>query len=265
MIINDLVQPVVSKLRGRTDVITSIPYYIAQTLIDLSENYEFEELKQTGPLTNFVEDICAYPISGYDPNGINGNPFIQSIEDKITFIRSWFTYFDTNGQVTLGQSTGSVMKDRDIRVVEPMSKISGLPTVYCIRGSYKNNGVILVGFLPDNPYPTQMTYQKQHPFSITFRQVMQSINDPKLSSFLGTSVVMMPDDWTEVIILAAAEKACYDIGLNEIGTQYHQQLYGYKDKKGNEMPGIITVRMTQQDRQASFNERQMRPVVRRFT
>ncbi|SRR6266496_4158224 len=265
MIIADLIPAIISKLRGRTDKIVSIPYYIAQSLIDLSQNYEFEELKQTGPLTNFVQNICAYPIRGYDTNGINGNPFISSPEDRITFLRSWFVYFSTNGTVTLGQSTGTEIKSRDIRVVEPMSKILGLPTVCCLKGSYKNNGIILVGFLPDNPYPTQLTYQKQHKFNISYSDILQSINNSQLANQLSSTEIMMPDDWMEIIILAAAEKACYDIGMNEIGQSYHQQLYGYKDKRGNDMPGIITVRITQQDRQASFNERQLRPVVRRYT
>lgn len=265
MLIADMVPAVLNKLRGRTDMASSCPYYIAQTLIDLSQNYEFEELKQTGPLTNFVVNITAYPLKGYDPLGINGNPFIQSPEDRITFIRNWFTYFDTNGVVTPGQSTGLEMKNRDIRVVEPMSKILGLPTDYCLSGSYDNGGYILVGFIPNNPYPTQMTYQRQHPFNCTYENVLLSIGNPQLTALVASTKVRMPVDWTEIIILGAAEKACYDIGMNDIGNQYHQQLYGYKDKRGNEMPGIITVRLTQQERQASFNERQLRPIVRRYT
>lgn len=264
MIINDLIPAVISKLRGRTDKVMSCPYYIAQALIDLSQNYEFEELKQTGPLTNFVVNIANYPLQGYDPNGINGNPFIKSPTDRITFLRNWFCYFDTNGQVTVGVSTGNEINSRDIRVVEPMSKITGIPTVCCMSGSYDNYGYILVGFNPDNPYPTQLTYQREHPFECTYEQVLQSINNQSLANIVGTTRIRMPKDWMEIIILAAAEKACYDMGLNEIGASYHQQLYGYKDKRGNEMPGIITVRMSQQDRQASFNSRAMRPVVRKY-
>ena len=200
MIINDLVPAVRSKLRGRTDKDSSIPYYIAQALIDLSTNYEFEELKQTGPLTNFVVNIAEYPTKGYDPSGINGNPFVLSVDDRITFIRSWFTYFDTNGMVNVG-----------------------------------------------------------------YEQILQSLGDSSLTSKIAASKVYMPRDWIEIVILAAAEKACYDIGMNEIGMSYHQQLYGYKDKKGSEYPGIITVKISQQDRQTSFNSRAMRPVVRRYT
>lgn len=265
MIINDLVPAVISKLRGRTDKASSCPYYIAQALIDLSQNYEFEELKQTGPLTNFVQNIASYPLKGYDLKGIHGNPFIQSPGDRITFLRNWFIYFDTNGQVTVGSSTGNEINNRDIRVVEPMSKILGLPTVACISGSYDNYGYILVGFMPDNPYPTQLTYQRQHPFNTTYEQVLLSIGNPSLMAQVGASKIHMPIDWTEIIITAAAEKACLDIGMNEIAQQYHTSLYGYKDKKGSEYPGMITARVSQQDRQASFNSRALHPVVRRFT
>jgi hypothetical protein len=265
MIINDLVPGVIDKLRGRTDKASSCPYYIAMALIDLSENYEFEELKQTGPLTNFVVGQAQYPLKGFDPTGVNGNPFIAAPDDRITFIRNWFTYFDTNGQVISGTTTGMEMKDRDIRVVEPMSKIMGIPTVYTMSGSYDNNGYILVGFMPDNLYSTQLTYQRQHTFNCSYEQVLQSVSNPALTAVVASSKVRMPHDWIEIITLAAAEKACYAIGLNEIGTGYHQQLYGYKDKRGSEMPGIISVRLTQQDRQSSFNERALRPVVRRYT
>jgi hypothetical protein len=265
MIINDLVPGVIDKLRGRTDKISSCPYYIAQTLIDLSQNYEFEELKQTGPLTNFVTGIASYPLRGYDPLGINGNPFIQSPDDRITFLRNWFIYFDTSGVVIPGVSTGHEIKTRDIRVVEPTSKINGIPTVACISGDYDNYGYILVGFMPDNPYPTQLTYQREHPFNVPYEQVLQSIGNPSLSAQVAGSKVRMPKDWIEIIILAAAEKACYGIGLNEIGMSYHQQIYGYKDKRGSDHPGILTVRESQQDRQASFNSRQLKPVVRRYT
>lgn len=267
MIINDLIPGVVDKLRGRTDKISSIPYYIAQALVDLSQNYEFEELKVTGPLTNFVQNLSEYPLRGYDPLGISGNPFIQASTDRITFIREWFMYFDTSGVVTPGVSTGTELKDRDVRVVRSMSVILGLPSVYCLVGSYDNYGYILVGSMPDNPYPCQMVYQRQHPFNVTWETILQSVavGNTSIANQVATSKVWMPIDWTEIITLAAAEKACLAIGMNDIAMSYHQQIYGYKDKKGNEMPGIITVRMTQQDRQTSFNERALRPIVRRYT
>jgi hypothetical protein len=265
MIINDLVRPVIGKLRQRTDLINAIPYFIAQVILDLTENTEFEELKVTGPLTNFVPNIAEYPLRGYDVNGITGNPFVAAENHRITQIVNWFVYFQTNGQITIGQSTGKNIDQRDIRVVDPMSKILGIPSVCCFYGDKISNGSVIVGQMPDNPYPTYMRYQKEHPFNIPYEYVLQSRFDNDLSVKLATSQILMPRDWTDIIVYAAAEKACDDVGMNEIGMQYHQKLYGYKDKKGNEMPGLITVRLTQQERQSDRNSRALRPVVRRCT
>src|SRR4051812_25623383 len=127
MIINDLVQPVIGKLRQRTEYAGVAPYYIAQTILDLTENIEFEELKVTGPLANFVANVAEYPIKGYDVNGITGNPFINAEDHRITFVNSWFVYFNTSGVPTPGVDTGKNINKRDLLVVEPMSKILGLP------------------------------------------------------------------------------------------------------------------------------------------
>lgn len=265
MIINNLVQPVVYKLRQRYDLQTSIPYYIALALIDLSENIEIEELKTTGPLANFIVNQAEYPIKGYDINGVQGNPFINAVDHKLTFINSWFVYFDTSGVITPGVSTGKEIDKRDLRVVEPMSKISGIPSLYTLHGDKKNNGKIIVGQMPDNPYACQMRYQRQHPFNVPFGQVMNSLSDSSIMSRVAASEIFMPDDWSDIIVYFAAEKAADDTGMNEIGQLYHQKLFGYKDKHGNEMPGLITVKQTSQERNTLFNSRSMRPVVRRYT
>ncbi len=265
MIINDLIQPVIGKLRQRSEVASIVPYFAAQVLLDLTENTEFEDLKVTGPVANFVPDIAEYPTSGYDPNGITGNPFINATDHKLTFIQSWFVWFDTNGNPTIGTSTGKEIDKRDLHTVEPMSKVSGIPSVYVLFGGKKNNGKIIVGQMPDNPYACQMRYQRQHPFNIPHSKIMQARSDRQLSNMLGGSEVYIDDDWVEILIYGIAEKICDDIGMNEIGQQYHQKLYGYKDKRGNEMPGLIQVRQTQQERQSQFNSRAVRPYVRRYT
>lgn len=265
MIINDLVNPVLGKVRQRTEMMPYFPHYIAQAILDLTENIEFEDLKIIGPLTNFVPNIAEYPMAGYDPLGINGNPFINATDHRLTFIDSWFVYFDPSGVITSGQSTGKVMDKRDLRVVEPMSKVLGIPTVYTTHGTNKSRGKIIVGMMPDNPYACQMRYQREHPFAIEKGDVQKAQGDATLAARLGSSIIYMPDDWAEILILAAAEKVCDDIGLNEISQAYHQKLFGYKDKRGNEFPGIITVRQTAQERNSIFNSRQLRPVVRRYT
>jgi len=265
MIINDLVGPVVGKLRQRTELAPIIPYYIALAVLDLTENIEFDELKVTGPLSNFVENIAEYPINGYDILGIAGNPFINATDHRLTFVDSWFVYFDTSGVITPGLSTGYEINKRDLRVVEPMSKILGIPSVFVMHGDKKNKGVIIVGQMPNNPYACQMRYQREHPFNLPKEKFLQAQTNSELAAVLAGSEIFMPNDWTDIIVYYTAEKICDDVGMNEIGMQYHQKLFGYKDKRGSEMPGLITVKQTAQERNTMFNSRAMRPVVRRFT
>jgi hypothetical protein len=264
MIVNDLVTPVIYKLRQRFDLQTSIPYYIAVAMVDLSMNVEIEELKTTGPLSNFIPMQSEYPMTGYDINGIQGNPFVQAPEDVITFIDSWFIYFDTSGVITPGVSTGKELDKRDLRAVEPMSKILGIPTLYTIQGKGPQ-GRIIVGQMPDNPYACQMRYQRQHPFNIPYGQMLQSLGNSTITAKVAASKVYFPDDWSDIITYFAAEKCADDVGMNEISQMYHQKLFGYKDKRGSDMPGLIMAKQTQEERNTLFNSRAMRPVVRRFT
>jgi len=255
--INDLIQPVVSKVRQRTELLPFFPYYIAQAIIDLTQNTEFEDLKTTGPLVNFQTQLAEYPI-------IN-NPFIWSVDYFLTHVNAWFVYFNPGGTVTPGVSTGKELDKRDIRIVEPMSKVLGIPSVFTQQGSYKNNGKLIVGQMPDNPYPTQMRYQRQHPFNIPYAQMLQAINDASLCTKLGSSTIFMPDDWSDIIVYYAAEKICDDVGMSEIGQTYHQKLFGYKDKHGSDHPGLITVKNTEEERNSIVNSRALRPIVRRYT
>lgn len=257
MIINDLVQPLVSKVRQRTELLSFFPYYLAMAILDLTQNTEFEDLKTTGPLVSFTPNKAEYSIIDC--------PFIWPTDLFLTFIDSWFVYFNPGGGVTPGVTTGKELDKRDLRIVEPMSKVLGIPSVYTQHGSYKNNGKIIVGQMPDNAYSTQMRYQRQHPFNIPYNSVLQSINDSDLCTKLGSSPIFMPADWTDIVVYYAAEKVCDDIGMNEIGTGYHQKLFGYKDKKGSDMPGLIKVKQTEAERNSGFNSRALRPVVRRYT
>lgn len=249
MLIKDLVPGVIKKLRNRDDITEDIPVYIKKAILDITQNNEFEELRVTGPLTTFNPSgtiQAVYPTEG------QGCPFLNPDDRKLTFVVTWMVFFNpvtvadiTNIESATTTNTGFIIKYRQPRVVEPMSVIPGQPTYYSQVG---NN--LIVGFAPSMAYPTYMRYQKQHPFN---------------ESALESSVIRMPDDWQDILEYAAAEKACDDTGMDDLGLKYHQKLYGYKDRKGNEMPGLIMGRQTQQTRNATYNETQMRPVVRRYT
>ena len=242
MIINDLIAGITSKLRNRDDVTYKIPTYIKKAVLDLTQNYEFDELRRKGPVTNFIANKSEYA----------RDFFTQPGDGYCTFIVSWFVYFDTN--VTPGQSTGFVLKYRQPRVVENMSVIPGIPTVYTQVGEQVNAGNIIVGYMPNTGYATYMRYQKQHPFPVLPE------NDEQTYKQAAQAKIYMPDDWSDILEYAAAEKACDDIGMLDVGTLYHQKIYGNPQKR---QPGLIAERMSQQQRQAGYNEGQMRLVVRK--
>jgi len=237
MIISDLYPGIIRKLRGRTSETSDLPFYVKAALLDITQNYEFEELRVTGPVTSFIVNQAEYPKSG------NGCPFLLASDSKLTFIVTWYCYFNVL-PITLGQSLGLEIKGRSPRVVEPMSKILGQPTLYSMVGNS-----IIVGFMPNIAYATQMRYQRQHPFNP--------------DNVLGSSQVFLPDDWQDILEYAAAEKACDDIGMTEIGMLYHQKLYGSPgDRRHTPTPGLIMERMSMQSRLTTYNEKQLRPVVR---
>jgi hypothetical protein len=242
MVIKDLMAGVISKLRGRDDLTYKIPTYMKKAILDLTQNYEFEELRYRGPYTNFQVNQSEYP----------RNFFSRPEHKYITFIVSWFVFFDT--VVTPGSSTGFVLKYRQPRVVEPMSVIPGQPVVYTQVGEQKNIGNLLIGYMPNQAYATYMRYQIQHPFP----KVPE--NDAAYSDQLAQATIYMPDDWGDILEYAAAEKACDDVGMLDVGMLYHQKIYGNPQKQN---PGLIAERLSQQQRQSDYNERQLRVVVRR--
>lgn len=243
LLIKDLVPGVIRKLRNRQDLTDLIPTYVKKAVIDLTQNYEFDELRFTGPLMNFIQNQSEYSRSF----------FVTPGHGYATFIVSWFVYFDSS--VTPGQSTGYVLKYRQPRVVDPMSVILGIPTVYTQVGEQRNAGNLIVGYMPNNNYATYMRYQRQHPFPEVDENSSQG------AAILAQQKIYMPDDWQDLIEYAAAEKALDDIGMTDVGVLFHQKLYGNPTKR---MPGLIVERMTQQERQADYNERQLRMRVRRY-
>jgi len=243
MLVKTLIPGIVRKLRNRDDLANVIPFYVKKAILDLSQNYEFDELRHTGPTINFVENQSEYP----------RNFFAFPSHKYITFVVSWFCYFDST--VTVGSSTGLVMKYRQPRVVENMSVIPGQPVAYTQVGEQTNQGNLIVGYMPNTDYATYMRYQIQHPFP------EGDENDPRFVASVAQQPIYMPDDWQDIIEYAAAEKACDDIGMLEVGALFHQKLYGNPQKR---TVGLIMERMSQQQRQSDYNERQLRPVVRRY-
>jgi hypothetical protein len=242
MYIEDLIPGVVDKLRGRSDLSTyggipgsDIPSWIYLAIKDLTPSYPFEELIMKGPYVNFIVGQAEYLV----------NYFLPTDDTRWTQVRSFFRFFVTDNppRTQATNTVGNQLKTRTTPVVEPMSTIPGIPQYW-----NQNGNTLLFGFQPDQAYTVFMRYQRPHPFD---------------TDNLPASQVYMPDDWREIITYAAAIKGCDYLGMNDVGMRYYQLLHG--DPKNPGSIGLLQARGSQMRRNLSNNERQMVPVVRRFT
>jgi len=241
MIIHDLIPMVQDKLRGRVDLSaysgtpgSDIPSWIYEAILDLTPSYPFEELIARGPYVNFVVGQAEYLLSFFLPPN-----------SRFTQVRSFFRFFGTTNPPTTNATNvvGNQLKARTTMVVEPMSTIPGLPQYWC-----QNGNKILVGFQPDQTYTVFMRYQRPHPFDL---------------KNLPAAQIFMPEDWREVIVYSAAIRACDFLGMNDVGFGYYKLLHG--DPKQPTSVGLLQARESQLRRNLSNNERQMQPIVRRYT
>lgn len=238
--LSEVVPMVADKLRGRSDLSeyggaigSDIPSWIYHAINDLTPSFPFEELVvDNAPFFQFQVGLARYPIKY----------FLAENLPSFSMVRSFFRYFTTILPPVLG-NVGGIMKCRATGVVYPMSTISGIPSYWC-----QNGDNILFGFCPDQPYVGQMIYQRKHPFNI---------------NNLPTSVIYMPEDWKEVLAYAAAIKACDYLGMLEVGMQYYKLLHGDPKKPGN--IGLLAEKISQLQRNMVTNERQLQPIVSRYT
>lgn len=229
--IEDLIPGVIAKMGNRTDIEAKIPVWARSAILELTQSYEFEELKVTGPTTAFSVNESEYTLNYFTNNNENW-----------TRINSWFMVIDSSTGI------GWELKGRHIMVVEPLSKIAGTPMYWAQHGR-----LLIVGFQPVQAYGTYMRYQRVHPFSVPVTK---------------GDVVYMPDEWKEVVEYATAMRGASEERMFDYVTRYHDMINGdekYKTTRGVEgHPGLIFGLTDKQERNLNNNERQLTPVVPRY-
>lgn len=227
--INDIIPGVVAKLGNRTDIQDKIPEWCRKTVLELTQSYDFEELKTSGPSMSFTTGQNEYSVNFFTMNNENW-----------TRMTSWFVVIDPSTGI------GWEIKARMLMVVEPLSKIQGTPMYWCQHGS-----VLIVGFNPNVAYGTQQRYQRVHPFTTP--------------QALAGDTVYMPNDWQEVVEYATAMRGASEERMFDYVSRYHDMLYGdekYRTTRGVQgYPGLIFGLTSKQERNLNQNERQLIPVV----
>lgn len=235
--VNDLIPEVQGWLQNRSDVNeqqanpTMRPsHWLKRALQEMTANYEYEELKVTGPSKSIGPGLgyrgsnYAYPVSYF----LNQGDDVTLTFDPVIFL--------TPGQaqqvglpVTSSGNNGSVysmdyMSEKSIQTI--LFVPGGIPFKYTRHGNQ-----FWFGTQPSSVYQVYLPYQLRHPFI-----------EPNLIA----SPVMIPSDWHEVAVIAAAERGAVKLRWNDQSTYLHNILYG--DPENPEKLGLVAQHLQQPER-----------------
>lgn len=220
--IADLVPEVQKLLGNRSDIGDQAPYWIRDCLLEVTENYVFDELRVNGPQFNLTAGTYSYDLSNFLlPGDFNYS--------QLPVFVMYFNYPQNTVPIPL-------VYQQPI-VVESVSTFSGPPTMWTRFG---NN--LIFGLNPDKTYTVYCKYQRQHP-----------VNDKNL----GATPIMILRSWLQVIKFGAAIIGSVILRMPDYTSLYYATLYGdakYVSSNGRQgRPGIIARLTTQPERDKEYN------------
>jgi hypothetical protein len=233
--INDLIPEVQGWLQNNSDAsesatnVTMRPsFWLKRSLQELTANYEFEELKVTGPIKNIGPNLgyqgsnYAYPVSYF----LNSGDDVTLTFDPVIFLtpgQAQQAGIATSATSTVGYSLDYM----DEKAIQSLLFIQGgVPFRYTRHGSQ-----FWFGSAPGSVYQMYLPYQVRHPF-----------NDENLTD----SPVRIPSDWHEIAAIAAAERGAMKLRWNDQAAFLHNLLHG--DPEQPESLGLIAKHLLQPER-----------------
>ena len=238
--VGSLVPSVVQKFGFRQDLNSTedgSPAVVAilESVAELTETYEFEELKYRSPISQLVLGESEYSI----PSLIAGNPISAIDLTKMFTITFWF-----QGQVNAVRN----LKYRRYPTIVMYAFVLGgttnidTPPIYWSR--YNNN--ISISPAPDQNYYYFIMLQLRHPYPTTNQ---------------ADQVVYMPDSWRDIVAYSAAMRLAANEGAFDFSSNIYKILHG--DPK-TQQPGLIMGRVPQMERDEMMNERQLSVAISRY-
>lgn len=239
--IGDLVPGVVEKFGNRQDLNTtadnsSTIKAITGAVLNLTETYEFEELKFRSPVGNLVFGESEYAISTL----IAGNPIDAIDLTKMFTITFWF-----EGQVNAVRNLKYRRYPTVVMYAFGLGGQSNIDTPPIYWSRYNNN--ISLGPAPDQDYSYFIMLQLRHP-----TMAEDQANQP----------IYMPPTWQEVVEYDAARRLALNEGAFDYATNFYKALNG--DPKTGE-PGLLKGLIPQMERDETMNERQLSLAMSRYT
>lgn len=239
------------------DVVDELPNILAGRQIDpvrgaaacrkavreLSNDYAFQGLQNTGPNFNFTSGVFQYTPE-----------FFKQPSDAGLGIRrviSFFMYYTVPfiPAVSMGQaSPGINLKYVDPQTIENYINVVTLPTAYT-----RFNGNFLIGPCPDKAYTGYMRYQLEHAFP-----------NAGIPANELEDVIFLDNDWQDIVEYATAMRYAIATRLLDYAKDFREILYGdpkFQLSGGQEgQPGLIFRRVSMQERYGSMSTKRMQVV-----
>jgi hypothetical protein len=229
-----------AKLSQRQDVFTQGMQWIADAVLELSNNFPFQGLQRsTATPVQMTNGVYQYPFSTWVNAGDIPTPVnIYNANPKM--IPSFFMFYNNPLNSVSSYNPGIGLTYKTIDSMELMFSTPGTPA-YWTR--YQNQ--IFIAPQPNNDYWSYMRYQIQHPFS---------------QPAALTDIIEIDDDWREIVEYSAALRGATNLRMLDYAQQYHNILFGDPKKKGD--LGLYNARVSQNENDIVSNQgmRQIRPL-----
>lgn len=216
---------VVGKLGYRQDVFEKGGLVkLMDGILELSRNYRFPKLEQTGPVVSLTPGVSQYPSSAFT----NGQ------YDTVNLIPSFYMNYYNVGYAAgngNGQS-GTQLTWKSIDSLELMMGIApGTPSFFS-----RYNDFIYIAPTPSVANTAYLRYQIEHPFTKG-----GALTDP----------FYLPNDWREIAEYAGALRFSIDTAMLDYASQFRTILYGDPQGKGD--IGLITRKISQNEGDITAN------------
>lgn len=238
--VGSLVPSVVQKFGNRQDLNSTAdgsPAVVAilESVAELTETYEFEELKYRSPIFQLTLGQSEYSI----PSLISGNPISATDLTKMFTITFWF-----EGQVNAIRNLKYRRYPTVVMYAFGLGGSSNIDTPPIYWSRYNNN--ISLAPAPDQAY---------------YAFVMLQLRHPNPTSDQAEQLIYMPDSWRDIVAYSAAMR----LAANEGAFDYRNNIYAllHGDAK-TQQPGLIMGRVPQMERDEMMNERQLSVQVNRY-
>lgn len=224
-------QEVLIRMENRTQDTSRADIWLRDALLEMTSDPqlrdEFDELEVVGPFFNLTVSQQEYAFSNIIPPGEYNTATLS--------ILLW-----TNPPGNTNRIAVFATNYQDADQVTPFP---GQPFKWYRYGD--NIGFVPV---PDQTYQVQARIYKQHPINTVS---------------LPATVVLIADDWREMLILAAVMRGFIELNEFEKASKLKVLLYG--DPKKPDEPGLMYKRKKRRDKEMWRRQQSLSPRVRRYS